>query len=58
MTPAQALAVLDIVTNPANVGKLNRADYANAEAALRVLSLALNPQSNIAPVVALETKKE
>lgn len=38
MTPQNALRVLDIVTNPANAGKLSRADYGNAELALATLA--------------------
>ena len=37
-TPAQALAVLDIMTDPRNAAKLIRADYANAEVALTILA--------------------
>ena len=39
VTPAQALGVLNIATNPANAGKLSRTDYANVEIALQVLDL-------------------
>lgn len=38
MTPADALRVLDIATNPANAGKLSRVDYANTETALVCLA--------------------
>ena len=37
MTPQEVLTVLDIATNPANTGKLSRADYARAEIALGTL---------------------
>ncbi len=38
MNPTQALEVLNIVTLPANAGKLSRIDYANTEQALQVLA--------------------
>ena len=36
-TPLDALGVLDQATLPSNAGKLNRADYANVQAALQLL---------------------
>jgi hypothetical protein len=38
ITPIQAFNVLDVATNPANAGKLTRADYANIENSLQVLA--------------------
>lgn len=38
MSPQQALEVLNIVTLPANAGKLSRQDYANTEVALQTLA--------------------
>jgi hypothetical protein len=38
LTPEAAIGVLDSLTDPRNSGKLTRADYANAEAALAVLA--------------------
>lgn len=37
-TPQDALRVLDAATLPSNAGKLNRADYANINAALELLA--------------------
>lgn len=36
-TPHQAIAILDSATHPANISRLTRADFANAESALKVL---------------------
>ena len=43
MTPIEALQILDAATTPANVGKLNRADFINIQTALEVLARVVQP---------------
>lgn len=38
MNPLQALDVLNIATQPANLGKLSRGDFYNCEMAIAILS--------------------
>ena len=46
MTPLQALQILDAATTPANIPKLNRADFASVQMALEVLARLVSPQVN------------
>lgn len=46
ITPLEALQILDAATTPANIARLNRADFANIQAALEVLARALQPVDN------------
>ena len=48
LTPIEALQILDAATTPANISKLNRADFANVQIALEVIAKVLSPSQ--APV--------
>ena len=56
MTPQQAIAILDQATDPRNSGKLQRADYANINTALIVLSELVTKSAAAASPEAVETK--
>lgn len=48
ITPEIALQIIDAATSPANAGRMTRQDYANVEAALKVLAEFVKEKSALA----------